>query len=178
MPKLSAYVSQAGETPLAPAQGGAALQLGTQPGGTAAGREEGQQQARLQQQHAATHLAYQEQQQQQPEHSKQQQLQQQHVGGDGGARAQPELQLEAVGAKLEAEYAKRLREHGPRTFRWPDGSLRPERPPPNPHAVVSGAVPGRTTCWQLSAAAGSCMPVSLGPEHHKYHPCRSRSIHL
>ena len=31
----------------------------------------------------------------------------------------------------------RLREHGPRTFRWPDGSLQPSAPPPSPYAVAS-----------------------------------------
>lgn len=56
-----------------------------------------------------------------------------------GSLEQPSLGLqhEAAANKLQAEYAKRLREHGPRTFRWPDGSLRPERPPPNPHAVAN-----------------------------------------
>ncbi len=45
-------------------------------------------------------------------------------------------QLQGAAAKLQADHAKRLREHGPARFRWPDGSLRLERPPPNPHAVV------------------------------------------
>ncbi|PRW58699.1 hypothetical protein C2E21_2783 [Chlorella sorokiniana] len=46
-------------------------------------------------------------------------------------------QHDAAAAKLAADYSKRLREHGPRTFRWPDGSLRPDRPPPNPYAVAN-----------------------------------------
>lgn len=96
----------------------------------------------------------------------------------------------AAAAKLQADYAKRLREHGPRTFRWPDGSLRPERPPPNPHAVVSltffqvspqfahnicrshFALPsaGPRACCQLPAALPASTPAlphpTLGP------PCR------
>ena len=48
-----------------------------------------------------------------------------------------EQQYAAAAIKLQADYAKRLREHGQRTFRWPDGSLRPECPPPQPHTVVS-----------------------------------------
>jgi hypothetical protein len=28
-----------------------------------------------------------------------------------------------------------VREHGPRQFRWPDGSLKEEKPPPNPYAA-------------------------------------------
>lgn len=37
--------------------------------------------------------------------------------------------------RFQEMHSKRIREHGPRRFRWPDGSLRPERPPPNPYAV-------------------------------------------
>ena len=67
------------------------------------------------------------------------QHQQQHTPSSGQSQRQPELdpQHEAAASKLQADYSKRLREHGPRSFRWPDGSLRPDRPPPNPHAVVS-----------------------------------------
>ena len=54
------------------------------------------------------------------------------------AKATQEQQHVAVAAKLQEDYAKRLREHGPRTFRWADGSLRPERPQPQPHTVVRG----------------------------------------
>lgn len=61
-----------------------------------------------------------------------------HPHGTGG-KPQLDAQQGAAAAKLAADYSKRLREHGPRTFRWPDGSLRPDRPPPNPHAVVGGA---------------------------------------
>jgi hypothetical protein len=30
----------------------------------------------------------------------------------------------------------RVKEHGPRMYRWPDGSLRPDRPPPNSYSLV------------------------------------------
>ena len=31
----------------------------------------------------------------------------------------------------------RSREHGPRRFRWPDGTLRDEKPPPNPYTAAN-----------------------------------------
>ena len=39
-------------------------------------------------------------------------------------------------ASLNPLFPLRLREHGPRHFRWPDGSLREERPPPSPYAAA------------------------------------------
>jgi hypothetical protein len=84
-------------------------------------------------------------------------------------------QHEAAASKLQADYNKRLREHGPRSFRWPDGSLRPNRPPPNPHAVVScaaefwlpmaphGNLPSHASPVQPSltaAPASTCLPYS------------------
>ena len=31
----------------------------------------------------------------------------------------------------------RLREHGPRRFRWPDGTLQESKPPPSPYAAAN-----------------------------------------
>lgn len=31
----------------------------------------------------------------------------------------------------------RIQEHGPRCYRWPDGVLREEKPPPNPYAAAN-----------------------------------------
>jgi hypothetical protein len=39
--------------------------------------------------------------------------------------------------RFQEAYAKRIREHGERRFRWPDGSLRAERPPANPLAAAN-----------------------------------------
>lgn len=51
--------------------------------------------------------------------------------------------------------------HGARKFRWPDGSLRPEAPPPNPYAVVS---PGPCRLVRAACAweSGACLRLS-GP---------------
>ncbi len=81
--------------------------------------------------------------------------------GSGGAH-QLDPQHEAAAAKLAADYSKRLREHGLRTYRWPDGSLRPDRPPPNPHAVVSeGACTAPPVPFLCSAAAVRVQASSL-----------------
>lgn len=118
MPKLSAYVVAAGSAGAA-ADG----RQQQQPRAAAAAAEGGSGGA------AAAPLAVQPPQQQQA------QQQQQPAGSP--ANQILDVQHEAATAKLQADYSKRVREHGPRTFRWPDGSLRPDRPPPNPHAVVS-----------------------------------------
>ncbi|KAL4437076.1 hypothetical protein ABPG75_004215 [Micractinium tetrahymenae] len=117
MPKLSAYVEQqAGQNRAGPPAGAAAAVPPPAGAGT------GQSQA-LPASPPTLQPAEQQQQQQQP-------------ASEAGQQELEQLQS-AASAKLQADYAKRLREHGPRTFRWPDGSLRPERPPPNPHAVAN-----------------------------------------
>lgn len=42
-------------------------------------------------------------------------------------------------AKLRDEFQKRCREHGPRLYRWPDGSLNQSQPPPNPYSAANRA---------------------------------------
>jgi hypothetical protein len=52
--------------------------------------------------------------------------------------------------------ARSLRDHGPRVFRHPDGSLRPERPPPQPFAVVRAGTHGMgclLACWPAGLLA-------------------------
>lgn len=134
MPKLSAYVhQQAGQLPAAPLQAAGAV---PPPSGAGTGQSQGQ-------------LA-------QPRSQQLQAVQQQRAVA---AEQQGLEQLQnAAAAKLQADYAKRLREHGPRTFRWPDGSLRPERPPPNPHAVVS-----LTLFPSFSTVNAQHLPISIRP---------------
>eukprot|EP00887_Chlorella_sp_A99_P005220 scaffold1.g5220.t1 len=56
-----------------------------------------------------------------------------------GSSAATALSPEHVAAtqKFRQEFEKRLRDQGPRLFRWSDGSLRPDKPPPNPYAAAS-----------------------------------------
>lgn len=60
------------------------------------------------------------------------------LGGSsqGGRSTLLSPQHQAAAAKLKEDFNKRIREHGPRVFRWPDGSLRPDKPPPSPYAAV------------------------------------------
>ena len=49
---------------------------------------------------------------------------------------QPNEHTEASIAKLRTLHERRLKEHGPRVFRLPDGSLTAARPTPNSYIVV------------------------------------------
>lgn len=150
MPRLSAYLAAEFSAPGA-AQGSQQQQ---QPGGAAGGGGGGDASAAAPRhphqpleplQHApAQHAELQGQNPGQQQQPGQQPGLPSTAGGDGSSTPPPRLaalldpQHEAAAARLQAEYAKRVREHGPRVFRWPDGSLRPERPLPNPNAVVRG----------------------------------------
>lgn len=54
-----------------------------------------------------------------------------------GSEQQRQEHLQRLSQKFQNLYEKRVQEHGPRRFRWPDGSLRSERPPANPFAVAN-----------------------------------------
>lgn len=54
---------------------------------------------------------------------------------DSTSTPPPEFHLAAT--KLGEAYHKRIHDHGPRTYRWPDGSLKPEKPPERPYAVAN-----------------------------------------
>jgi hypothetical protein len=63
---------------------------------------------------------------------------QQPASGDGSKSSEDSAAAaEAVVARLRQLHARRLRSHGPRRYRHPDGSLRLEPPPREPLVVVS-----------------------------------------
>ncbi|KAL4859626.1 hypothetical protein ACK3TF_000712 [Chlorella vulgaris] len=125
MPKLSTYVSHTGETPPAPASPRRHRPPPTDAAGALAAAEH---LAAVAGAHSAPRVPLQRQAQQGD--------QQQGLEGSLG-QLSLDPQHAAAATKLQADYARRVREHGPRTFRWPDGSLRPEKPPPSPHAVAN-----------------------------------------
>ncbi|GAB4817992.1 hypothetical protein N2152v2_005038 [Parachlorella kessleri] len=43
----------------------------------------------------------------------------------------------AAASKLKVDFDKRVANHGPRVYRWPDGKLRPEKPPANHYAAAN-----------------------------------------
>ncbi|KDD75993.1 hypothetical protein H632_c404p1 [Helicosporidium sp. ATCC 50920] len=53
------------------------------------------------------------------------------------ARDAGTAETSAATLKFAADYARRIQHHGPRTFRWPDGTLQSEPPPRSPITVAN-----------------------------------------
>ncbi|KAL6746125.1 hypothetical protein V8C86DRAFT_2952349 [Haematococcus lacustris] len=75
---------------------------------------------------------------------------------------QAEAQQQAVAqqqARLQTLYERRLREHGPRVYRQPDGSLGPAPPPRDPYTVANRMK------WQV--LADHCRKTGSSPDFDK-----------